>query len=123
MSNTPLAQRSLPLLGVAVVAGVSMVPTLRPGDRVLVWYGARVRPGHLVIARRPDRPNLFIVKRAVRREAGGWWLLGDNPYGSDDSRLFGTVPEESVLGRVMLRYWPAWPGRYRDWRRHLRASG
>ena len=115
MSNFPMAQRSLTSFGVAVVVGVSMVPTLRPGDRVLVWYGARVRPGNLVIARRPDRPNLVMVKRAVRRESGGWWLLGDNPYGSDDSRKFGVVPDESVLGRVLLRYRRVWRLRSRRW--------
>ena len=31
--------------------GRSMLPTLRDGDRLLVRYGVRVRPGALVVAR------------------------------------------------------------------------
>jgi Peptidase S24-like len=40
------------------------------------------------------------------RRDGGWWLLGDNPYVPNDSREFGTVPDELVLGRVVARYRP-----------------
>ncbi|RJK98436.1 nickel-type superoxide dismutase maturation protease [Vallicoccus soli] len=88
-----------------------MVPALRHGDVVLVRYGARVRPGDVVLARRPDRPGLVLVKRAVRRAGPGWWLEGDSPVASTDSRDFGPVPDALVLGRVVLRLRP--PGRVR----------
>ena len=46
----------------------------------------------------------------ARRE---WWngpdeyfVLGDNPADSRDSRAFGPVPGERVIGRVWLRLWP-----------------
>lgn len=66
---------------------------------------ARLRRGDVVIARRPDRPQLLIVKRIVNEPDGGdLWLLGDNPTGSDDSRIFGWVPPRLVLGRVLFRY-------------------
>ncbi len=90
-------------LGVAVVHGVSMVPTYHDGDRLLVRYGARVRPGDAVLARDPRLPDRILVKRAVRREDGGWWLLADNPYAPGDSRQFGAVPAEFVLARVLWR--------------------
>jgi nickel-type superoxide dismutase maturation protease len=83
-----------------------MLPALRNGDWLVVRWGARVRPGDVVVVRRPDRPGLLIVKRAVRREGAGWWVAGDNPAYSDDSRLFAAVPEDLVLGRVLCRYWP-----------------
>ena len=43
-----------------------------------------------------------------------WWngsdeyvVMGDNRREShDDSRAFGAVPEELILGRVWFRYWP-----------------
>ena len=34
------------------------------------------------------------------------WVLGDNPSYSADSRQLGGVPQERVLGRVALVYWP-----------------
>lgn len=87
--------------------GPSMLPTLRPGDQLLVRRRARVRVGDVVAARRPDRPSLVIVKRVSRAtEDGGWWLTGDNASASDDSRVFGAVHEEHLLGRVVWRYWP-----------------
>ena len=90
-------------LGIAVVSGASMVPAYRDGDQLLVRYGGRVRAGDAVLARDPRLPERILVKRAARREPGGWWLLADNPYAPGDSRQFGAVPDELVLGRVLLR--------------------
>lgn len=92
--------------GLAEVTGPSMVPTLRHGDQLLVRYGARVRPGDVAVMRHPLQQDLLIVKRAVERREGGWWVLGDNPYAEPDSRVFGVVPDELVLARVLWRYRP-----------------
>jgi nickel-type superoxide dismutase maturation protease len=93
-----------PLFRVAV-AERSMEPTLRPGDWLLVLRAGRVRPGQVVVAWHPSRPSLLLVKRALRREAGGWWLQSDSPNGaSADSRSFGPVPPALIQGRVLLRY-------------------
>ena len=88
-----------PLWRVAV-AERSMEPALRPGDWLLVRRGLRagrpprVRPGQMVIARHPGRPELLLVKRAGRRGADGWWLESDNPgAGAVDSRAFGAVDD------------------------------
>lgn len=86
-----------------MVSGFSMVPTLRPGDQILLRYGRRRRIGDLVVVALPGRP--LGVKRLVRRTPTGWWIEGDAPS-STDSRTFGSVPEEAVLGRVVWRYWP-----------------
>ena len=88
-----------------LVAGPSMVPTLRSGDAVVVRRGARVRAGDVVLGRFPDGPGPLVVKRAVRPHDGGWWVEGDNPYGSDDSRRYGAAVVE---GRVVWRYRPLW---------------
>jgi phage repressor protein C with HTH and peptisase S24 domain len=87
-----------------------MLPTLRGGDLLLVRYGARVRPGDLVVARFAD--GAVTVKRAVeqrRTRSGGtgWWLLSDNPDEGVDSRHRGVVDEEAVLAVVRLRVWPS----------------
>lgn len=102
--DTAVAAR--PPFGKAVVRGPSMTPTLREGDRLLVRYGVPVRPGDVVVARHPLQQDLLLVKRAVGRRDGGWWLLGDNPYSEGDSRLFGAVPGELVLARAVARYRP-----------------
>ncbi len=85
-----------------------MVPTLAPGERLLARAARRYRPGDLVVVRRPER---LIVKRLVRVDADGCWVEG-NIDASDDSRAFGPVPPDAILGRVVWRYWPR-PGRVR----------
>ena len=87
-----------------------MLPTLREGDRLLVRYGARPRPGDLVVARFAD--GTLTVKRAVEerhtRSGGiGWWLVSDNPGEGVDSRHRGPVAQEQVLAVVRLRLWPS----------------
>lgn len=111
MPETAEGREARALFGVAEVEGPSMVPTLYQGDQVLVRYGARVRPGHVVVLRHPLQQNLLIVKRAVQRREGGWWVLADNPGAGADSTVYGVVPDELVLGRVLVRYRPRPPGR------------
>jgi len=99
-----------PLLRVKV-AERSMEPALRPGDWLVARRTRRVRAGQIVLARHPGRPDLLIVKRAARRVDGGWWLESDNPDGGAvDSRRFGAVPQELIVGRVLGRYWRPRPG-------------
>ncbi len=92
-----------------VVDGDSMLPSLRPGDCLLVLVGARVQVADVVVARHPRNPGpeLLLVKRVARRVDDGWWLLSDNAdVGLDDSRAFGVVPDAEVVGRVWFRYYP-----------------
>ena len=95
--------------GLARVRGDSMLPTLRPGDLLLVRYAAAPRPGEVVVARFADAT--VAVKRAVapRATAGGgagWWLLSDDPGTGVDSRHRGAVPASEVLAVARLRVWP-----------------
>jgi phage repressor protein C with HTH and peptisase S24 domain len=85
-----------------------MAPALRSGDALLVRRGGRrVRAGDVVVARFRTRPDLLVVKRAIREQDGGWWIQGDNGLVEDDSRRYGVA---DVIGRVLIRYYPR-PGR------------
>jgi len=100
-------------LGVAVVTGRSMEPTLREGDRVLVLWGGRPRTGRLAVVQLPpsDRgPRPLSVKRVTGPapgEPGAWWVERDNPAEGVDSWLVGAVPDADVRAVVLARLWPA----------------
>jgi nickel-type superoxide dismutase maturation protease len=98
------------------VEGASMLPTLTHGDFLVAVSMARPRRGSLVVVEHPARPGYEMVKRLAGlpgEQAGGrrlganeYWMLGDHPGGSTDSRQFGPVPREAIRGVVRLRYWP-----------------
>jgi signal peptidase I len=94
----------LPRLGLAVVRGRSMEPTLRAGDRLVVAYGLSPRVGQLVVVRLPDRP--VSVKRVTRQVDDGWWVERDNPAEGTDSWQVGAIPADDVLAMVLCRVWP-----------------
>jgi hypothetical protein len=101
-------------LGIALVHGRSMEPTLHEGDRLLVLYGARPRRGKLALVVLPDsrsgvaRP--LAVKRLTRPDpdgSDGWWVERDNPAEGLDSWAVGAIAADDIRARVLLRL-PTW---------------
>ncbi len=37
---------------------------------------------------------------------GHYWVMGDNRGNSSDSRVFGPIPESSIIGRAFVKVWP-----------------
>jgi signal peptidase I len=77
----------------------TLVVVREPGSELLVVKRIAGRPGDRIAT--PDGP------RTLRRDES--WLLGDAPDISIDSRSYGPVGLDRLVGRVWLRYGP--PGR------------
>jgi signal peptidase I len=52
------------------------------------------------------QPGAVLIKRITRIDHGRYFLRGDNAGSSCDSRVWGTVPRNSLIGRVVAIYWP-----------------
>jgi signal peptidase I len=97
-----------------VVDGPSMEPAYRAGDRILVnrWaYRSRApQPGDAVIVRDPEHPSRLLLKRIAAvppLAADGerrYFVVGDNAGASRDSRQFGAVVREAIVGKAWRRY-------------------
>ncbi len=85
----------------------SMRPTLEPGDYVVVnrWAYRFRKPakGDLVVVRDPARWDRFLVKRIFDAHPTRIELVGDNEGRSRDSRTFGPIAFEAVVGKVWIR--------------------
>ena len=102
-----------PWLRVAV-AGDSMEPALRDGEWWIARRTRRLRPGDVVVVDHPDG-DFLAVKRLVRRTGRECWVEGDNPTRSTDSRHFGSLDQERLIGKVLVRYAPLPPRRPGRW--------
>ena len=89
------------------VTGTSMVPLLKPGDEVLIDLKAYTQNppciNDVVVAQHPYT-NLKLIKRVIALKDGRCFLKGDNALESTDSRAFGAVKLEQILGRVTSRF-------------------
>jgi signal peptidase I len=53
--------------------------------------------------------RLESIKAKLTVPPHGYFAMGDNSYNSYDSRWWGPVPEENLVGRGLLVYWPFYP--------------
>jgi nickel-type superoxide dismutase maturation protease len=90
-------------LSVFKISGHSMEPTIRNGQFVLVNRLAYVfsspQKGDIVAAKAEGK---FFVKRIQKRENIKYFLVGDNQHDSLDSRKFGMIGKDQIIGKVML---------------------
>jgi signal peptidase I len=97
--------------GTVKISGSSMAPTFKDGDCLLVsWVPAGLTPlvgdrilGKVVVVEREERPGIFLVKRLQKSHGGIYWVQGDNDE-STDSRTWGWIPANEVVGVVLFRY-------------------
>ena len=93
------------------VNGRSMQPTLNEGETVLLdlfaYRQAKPEVGDLVLAQHPFQPANQMIKRITAvTEDGRFFLQGDNPEptASTDSRSFGPVSPDKIVGKVTHRF-------------------
>jgi signal peptidase I len=83
-----------------------------PGDRVAIVNGRLIRNGRRVresyIRACPGGSECNFPK-PITIPPDHWFMMGDNRGSSDDSRFWGPVPEEWIIGGAFATYWP--PGR------------
>ena len=76
-----------------------------PGDTVEIKKGnvfvndLRIDEPYLKAKDGSNRPPTRLKEKE-------YYVLGDNRRASNDSRAWGTVPEENILGKVWIIYWP-----------------
>jgi nickel-type superoxide dismutase maturation protease len=74
-----------------------MSPRLKSGDRVIAtpYRGEQLQRGTVVLLSHP-MTGQRMIKRLSHPCQGGWWVLGDNPTNSSDSRQFGAVAATAI---------------------------
>jgi nickel-type superoxide dismutase maturation protease len=98
------------------VEGVSMSPTLEDGDFLVATRYGPIRRGALLVLEHPERPGYEMVKRlagvpgdavdGVTLGPDEFWLVGDHPSSSTDSRTMGPFDRGAIRGVARFRYWP-----------------
>lgn len=88
------------------IVGNSMLPLLKPDDEVLVNFDAyqssSPQIGDIVVLKHPYKLDLKIIKRITYiNQDGEYFVQGDNSLESTDSRNFGFVKNELILGKVV----------------------
>ena len=80
-----------------------------PGDRLAV------RDGHVVLNGRLQREPFTLpceggeacdLPQEITVPADHYFMMGDNRGSSDDSRFWGPVPREWIIGEAFATYWP-----------------
>jgi signal peptidase I len=85
----------------------SVVVFLEPASDVLAIKRVAAGPGDVVHGVRVTDPETGQdVEVAIRLTPDEAWVLGDDPTGSIDSRRYGPVALDRLIGRAWFRYAP-----------------
>ena len=74
---------------------------LRRGAAFVYIDGKRLEEPYIEHDRRGHRPG-----GDVQRPEDQYFVMGDNRSQSCDSRVWGSVPDENIIGKVFMTYWP-----------------
>ena len=77
-----------------------MTPTLFDGISVLYNDKEDIKVGAIVLFYHPSQKNLVLIKRCHKSKGDRFWVEGDNPSKSTDSRHFGWIDTNLYIGTV-----------------------
>ncbi len=81
-----------------------------PGDTLQAKEGSMYVNGKLLDEPYlPEGTSTVNLDKPVTIQDGQAWVMGDNRNNSQDSRVFGPIEAETVIGRAFTIMWP--PGR------------
>ena len=86
-----------------------MLPTFEPGQELFVnphaYSQSMPQEGDVVVAWHPREPEMKIVKRVTAvLENGRLLLAGDNRAESNDSRHFGAILPNQIIGKISGKF-------------------
>jgi signal peptidase I len=98
------------LLGISwtQATGKSMEPTINDGDIVIYMDSWGIKPGDVVVFKTPEwekwpKEDWMWIKRIDHiKDDMQFWLLGDNPEESYDSRDMGYVKRTLIYKKVLF---------------------
>lgn len=91
-------------IGLAVIHGHSMIPSYAPREVVLVKYGAQFTVGDVVLIEFTHRTDIKRVKEILGSRV---FVQGDHEAVSIDSRNYGPIKNDLIIGKVIYRF-PRW---------------
>lgn len=81
--------------------GETVEVRLRQGEGYVFINGKQLREPYI----KPDRRSTEAFG-PVKVAPGNYFMMGDNRSQSCDSREWGTVPRQNLIGKVFATYWP-----------------
>lgn len=86
----------------------SMEPAFRSGDYVIInklaYIFGKPFKGDVVVLKHPKEKERFIIKRiSVVTNSDEYYVIGDNRDFSQDSRHFGPIKKDLIIGKVLVR--------------------
>ena len=75
-------------------------------ERVMAGTRSAPKDGYYGYGNGPEFGYLSSPESTYRLPEKRYFALGDNSYNSSDSRYWGTVPEENLVGCGLFVYWP-----------------
>ena len=105
----PTTDTSIPFVKRIVAVGGDVVE-LRNGTLLVNGEPAAYPEAHG--ATTPQSPQIHYPYTVP---VGSFFAMGDNREASSDSRSFGAQPDDRIIGKVILRFWPFDRLRFFEW--------